>query len=158
MREQEQQEKPVVVKANAAVEPDAMVVELLDTYSTKRAVFRTRRLWLLAGATLYSFLKEHPIEWVFFHTLSNVALLDDSGISPAGQQERDVPQYHDSRAQVLVIVGNVGAGDVFFEAYFNVNVKGAESEDHVNYLDDWVALIANIVEEGFNDLHEPSAA
>ena len=66
MREQKAEEVPVVVEADALVDPYTVVVELLNAGLANGAVLRPRWLLKSARATILFSLKDHFIKFEAF--------------------------------------------------------------------------------------------
>lgn len=146
----------VVVEANAVVEPDTMMIELLTAHVAKSAV--------LAASGLRSFARvtptrssEHDIVIVIpFYGAFDLSFvggfLDVAGIGVARQVVGVVAEGHERPGYVLVVVVDVRVGNVL-EAIPDIAKVAADRQEEVHELDCGIGLVANV---GLGAFHEPN--
>ena len=155
MHEEEGDEVLVVVQTHAVVDPDAMMVKLLAAHVAQSAVLGASRLGCLAGVAP-TLGVEHAVVVVValygaFNFVLGHAWLDEAWVGAASEVVGVVAREHKGDGDVLVVVVNIGVGDVF-EAIGYVEIVASHSQKQVHDLDGRICLVADV---GLGTLHEP---
>ena len=148
MQKQKEQEPPVIVGPGALVDPNAMVVELLDAHVANPTMLGARRLLDLTGGADVALGVQHVIKVIPFERPLRCLLVSyDSRIVAASPVETVVASQHEGCARVSVVRGEVRARTVHREASDQVNVKAPACNDEVEYLDRRIPLICEIIHD-----------
>ena len=155
VHDEEEHKVLVVMESYAVVDPDAMVVKLLATHVAEVAVLTAGRLGRFTCITP-ALVEETDIIIVvpFYSAFNNCligAFLDKSWVGVTSQVVAVVACRHEGPSNVLVVVVNVGVGNVF-KAVCYVHVVATNSEKEVHALNCGVCLIAHV---GLSAFHKP---
>jgi len=147
MAEDEEDKPSVVVKAYTVVDPNAMVVKLLDAYIAHPAVLGPCRLLELARFALILLHVHNIIEVISFKSPLMSRLAYNTGITRARYEEGVVTKEHEDGAHCFMIFAHIGTGDILPEADYNINGKTSDCQNQVHDLYDGVFLVADVVED-----------
>lgn len=149
MKEEEDYEVLVVVKSNALINPDTMMVEFLNTDVTHWAMFGACRLVKGTGSTLDTLLKQEVIKFESLKRPLNLALicwlLQAAWVNNTSHEITDIAGDHNQRHAVGVKNSQSWIWNVLDQAFSEKDKKAPKSENEVADLNQGIRLIADVV-------------
>lgn len=158
VRKDKAEEEPVVVQAHALIDPDAVVVKLLDTDVASGAVLGTRWFVKLARSASHLLFKEQAIELKPLdcrYVVSALCILvKRAWVDPAGCEVACIANYHEESAGVDMgvrgsLIGQHG------EALCGEDVEPSKGAYTVDDLHQGVRLVHNVPDDA---LYKPDKA
>lgn len=147
MTEDEEDEPSVVVEANTIIDPNAVVVKLLDAHITHPAVLGPSRLLEFACLALILLHVHNIIEVISFECPLMSRFANNPGITRARYEEGVVTEEHEDGAHCFVIFVYIGPWYVLPETDHYINSKTSDCQNQVHDLYYGVFLVADVVED-----------
>lgn len=146
------------MEANAVVEPDAVVVELLNAHVAHGTVLRTRWFINLASSALVLLVKYNFIVLKSLNLFSKCSLgcslSHMPGTNITSHKVSEVAGHHYHCTYYFMVASSVVVGDMV-ESIKNVDVEPAKSTCEVHQLDDWISFPADVAYHPVHHAYSP---